>query len=113
MLVDDSGALLRARGAALVHSLRRSDDRGVIRGAVYGEQVELNTPVCASAEEVLGFLRSLRATVSGQGARMLCVGVHPTAALGDAHIVRSPRYDRIRDEYAGLLRTPTAALQVH
>ena len=43
----------------------------------------------------------------------MAVGVHPTAALGEAVIASSPRYDRIVDEYAGLLRTPTAALQVH
>ena len=113
MLVDDAGELLGARAAPLVDSLRRSDEGGVITGEVYVDQVELNTPICADAEEVLGFLRSLRATVSGRGARILAVGVHPTAALGVAPTVPSPRYDRIRDEYAGLLRTPTAALQVH
>jgi carboxylate-amine ligase len=113
MLVDDSGAMLGTRAAPLVDSLRSSDDRGVITGELYVDQVELNTPVCADAEEVLHSLRSLRATVSARGARMLAAGVHPTAALGDVPMVSSPRYDLIRDEYAGLFRTPTAAVQVH
>jgi carboxylate-amine ligase len=41
------------------------------------------------------------------------VGVHPSAGPGQALIARSPRYDRIGAEFGGLLRTPTAAFQVH
>jgi carboxylate-amine ligase len=43
----------------------------------------------------------------------MAVAVHPSAPLGGACFVPSPRYDAIIAEYAGLLRTPTAALQVH
>jgi carboxylate-amine ligase len=43
----------------------------------------------------------------------MAVGVHPSAPVGTAVIAASPRYAAIADEYAGLLRTPTAALQVH
>ncbi len=113
MLVDAAGELLGAEAVSLVDSLRERTPCGVVTGEVYADQVELNTPVCTGADGVWRSLRELRRAVSEQGARAIAVGIHPTAALGAAAIVASPRYDRILDEYAGLLRTPTAALQVH
>ncbi len=114
MLVDSSGEMLGAAAGGLVASLSAQPlDGGVVTGEVYVDQVELNTPVCTSAEEVWRSLRLLRGCVAAGGARPLAAGVHPSAALGGAVLASSPRYDRILDEYAGLLRTPTAALQVH
>lgn len=114
MVVDAAGALLGAEAAPLVaRSCDAGSSAGVVTSEVYVDQVELNSPVCRSAEEVLASLRQLRSDVSVHGARLMAVGVHPTAPLGEAVIATSPRYDRIVDEYAGLLRTPTAALQVH
>ena len=114
MLVDARGELLGVEGAQLVDSLRcRTAAGAVVTGEVYVDQVELNTPVCRGADEVWRSLRDLRAAVAVGGARLLASGVHPTAPLGGAVLASSSRYDRIRDEYAGLLRTPTAALQVH
>ncbi len=114
MLVDDRDELLGPTAASLVESLSETGSQhGVITGEIYVDQVELNTPVCGGAEDVWRSLRELRSTVIGQGGRVLAAGVHPTASVGIADIAASPRYDRIIDEYAGLLRTPTAALQVH
>ncbi|NPD05697.1 YbdK family carboxylate-amine ligase [Nocardioides sp. zg-1308] len=113
MLVDDAGELLGAAGPAVVATLQRTTPDGVVTGEVYVDQVELNTPVCTGAEGVAASLRTLRGSVSARGVRALAAGVHPTAPLGGAVLASSPRYDRIREEYAGLLRTPTAALQVH
>lgn len=114
MLVDDAGELLGAAGADLVDSVRDAQSAaGIVTGEVYLDQVELNTPVCADADGVRRSLRELRRSIAARGGRMLAIGVHPTAALGGAAIATSPRYDRIIEEYAGLLRTPTAALQVH
>ncbi|WP_210440366.1 carboxylate-amine ligase [Nocardioides xinjiangensis] len=114
MLVDSAGEMLGAAAGGLVASLSAQPlDGGVVTGEVYVDQVELNTPVCASADEVWRSLRLLRGCVTAGGARPLAAGVHPSAALGGAVLASSPRYDRILDEYAGLLRTPTAALQVH
>ncbi len=117
VLVGPSGDLLGAAAAPLVESLRRTGPAGVVTGEVYVDQVELNSPVCADAEGVARSLRELRrgvvdGVVDG-GARVLAAGVHPTAVLGGAVMATSPRYERIVDEYAGMLRTPTAALQVH
>lgn len=114
MLVDEAGALLGPAAAPLVDRLRDAgSSAGVVTGEIYVDQVELNTPVCRSGDEVRASLQQLRASVTAGGARPMAVAVHPTASLGGAVVVSSPRYDRILDEYAGLLRTPTAALQVH
>lgn len=114
MLVDASGCLLGAAAQPLVDAVRGSGPpAGVVTGEIYADQVELNTPICASAEDAWRSVRELRRLVLGHGARVLAAGVHPTAALGTAAMTASPRYDRIVEEYAGLLRTPTAALQVH
>jgi glutamate---cysteine ligase / carboxylate-amine ligase len=114
MLVDDADELMGAAAARLVEAMSQSEpDEGVVTGEIYVDQVELNTPVCRSAEDVWSSLRDLRGIVAKQGGRVLAAGVHPTAPVGVPDIATSPRYDRIIDEYAGLLRTPTAALQVH
>jgi carboxylate-amine ligase len=114
MLVDGAGALMGLEAVPLVDLLREAGSpAGVVTGEVYADQVELNTPACRSAEDVRASLRQLRRAVVAGGARPMAVGVHPTAPFGGAVLVSSPRYDRILDEYAGLLRTPTAALQVH
>ncbi len=114
MVVDAAGVLLGADAAPLVaRACDAGSPAGVVTSEVYLDQVELNSPVCRSGEEVAASLRRLRSDVAARGARLMAVGVHPTAPLGGAAIASSPRYDRIIDEYAGLLRTPTAALQVH
>jgi len=114
MLVDSAGELLGAPAAPLVHSLSGATQlHGLVTGEIYADQVELNSPVCVRAEDVVHHLRCLRMLVADHGARAMAVGVHPSASVGTAVIVPSPRYDAIADEYAGLLRTPTAAVQVH
>ena len=114
MLVGDHDELLGADAAPLVEAMVQAPVAdGVVTGEIYVDQVELNTPVCRGADEVRHALAALRGAVVDVGGRVLAAGVHPTASVGVADIVRSPRYDRIIDEYAGLLRTPTAALQVH
>lgn len=114
MLVGADDELLGAAAEPLVDALTlEGSPAGVVTGEIYADQVELNSPVCRSAEDVWRSLHALRHTVAEHGARVLAAGVHPTGALGGAVLAASPRYDRIRDEYAGLLRTPTAALQVH
>lgn len=114
MLMDASGALLGAAAAPLLDSVRvmtRAD--GGVSGEIYADQVELSSPVCANAQDVVASLRALRRRIADRGLRAMAVGVHPAAPFGAPAIVSSPRYDAILQEYGGLLRTPTAALQVH
>ncbi len=113
LLLDEAGELLAGAGPALVDALRSSTDTGVVTGEIYADQVELNSTVQATADDVVASLRRLRRSLVDRGARPMAAGLHPTARLGGAVIAPSPRYDRIVEEYAGLLRTPTGALQVH
>jgi glutamate---cysteine ligase / carboxylate-amine ligase len=113
MLVDEAGELLGERAVPVVSGLVGSHvGPGLVVGEVYADQVEVTTPVCSGGEEVRASLSALRSHVT-QSARVLSAGVHPTAALGAAVTSPSSRYDRIVGEFAGLLRTPTAAFQVH
>ncbi|MCF6379920.1 glutamate-cysteine ligase family protein [Nocardioides KLBMP 9356] len=113
MLVDDAGELLSERAVPLVSALVGSHvGPGHVVGEVYADQVEVTTAVCRDGDEVLAALTALRSHVTAS-ARVMSSGVHPTAALGAAVTSPSSRYDRIVGEFAGLLRTPTAAFQVH
>ena len=114
LLVDEQGVLLGAAATPVVQALRRvTTDRGVVTGEIFADQLELNTPVCANADEVARSLGELRSSAVDAGARLMAVGVHPTAPLGEVSVSRSTRYETIAEEYGGLLRTPTSALQVH
>ncbi len=114
MLVDDEGELLGERAVPLVADLvERCDGPGVVVGEVYADQVEVTSPVCRGGEDVFASLTGLRSSLRSGGARIMSAGIHPSAALGGAVLSSSSRYDHIVDEFAGLLRTPTAAFQVH
>jgi carboxylate-amine ligase len=114
LLVDHRGHLLgNAAGPALASVHEGVPAEGAIVGEIFVDEVELQTPVCADAEELMNALAALRRSLARGGTRPMAVGVHPTAELGDAVIAASPRYDRLGAEFAGLLRTPTAAFQVH
>jgi carboxylate-amine ligase len=114
MLVDEDRQLLGAAAVPLVEELcREGSSGGGVAAEIYADQVELQSPVCRGGEDAWRSLRELRRAVADGGALALAVGVHPTAAFGVTTISSSPRYDWIEEEYAGLLRTPTAALQVH
>ena len=115
MLVDAAGDLMGAAAAPLVSALRADPGcRGSVTAEVYVDQVGAQLAACAGAEDVARQPAGLRAWVLEPGRRPAAVGVHPSAPLGrrlpDSP---SPRYDAIVAEYGGLLRTPTAALQVH
>lgn len=113
MLVDPAGELLGAAGTEVVDAVRHLSPEGVVTGEIYADQVELNSPVCHDAEAVVGSLARLRARVLSHGACAMAVGLHPTAPFGAVALSTTDRYAAIAEEYAGLLRTPTAALQVH
>ena len=114
MLVDDRDELMGAAAAPLVEAMSQTvPDAGVVTGEIYVDQVELNTPVCRSAEDAWrSCATSGRSSTSRAGGSWPrgCTRPRPSVV---PDIATSPRYDRIIDEYAGLLRTPTAALQVH
>ena len=114
LLVDENGRLLGAAARPALASLREVvRGRGAIVGEVFLDEVELQTPVCSDAEQLMRALGAMRRSVALAGTRLMAVGVHPSADFGKAVIATSPRYDRLAAEFAGPLRTPTAAYQVH
>ncbi|MGH1561554.1 carboxylate-amine ligase [Mumia sp. DW29H23] len=112
-LVDPRARLLGTAAAPLVAALSARAPTGTVKGEIFVDEVELETPVCSDAGGVHEALRSLRRSLTAEGVRSMAVGVHPSAELRTADLAASPRYDRLGEEFAGLLRTPTAAFQVH
>ncbi len=80
---------------------------------IYAAEVEFNTAVCDSATSLADHLAECRTALAAVEARAIGTGLHPTARLGDLALTSSPRYDALAAEFGGVLRTPTAAFQVH
>jgi carboxylate-amine ligase len=89
------------------------------RGRVLGEMcdgvVELVTPVCRDAGEVVRHLGALRAAVASSGAAALMgAGVHPGAAYGDVAHRPGRHYAAVAADTGSLLRQTTyCGLHVH
>jgi carboxylate-amine ligase len=114
LLVDEHGRLLGEAARDAVATLQGTVPcRGGITGEVFVDEVELQTPVCSDAGQLRESLGAMRRSVALEGIHLMAVGVHPSADFGSAVIATSSRYDRLGAEFAGLLRTPTAAFQVH
>ena len=113
MLVD-AGTLLPARdGWSRV--FREATDR--IKPELFESFVEINTPICETAEEVEAELRGLRAEVAERAAEhglaVIAVGSHPTARNA-VPIVPVERYQRLKEKRGSSLnRQVVAGLHVH
>ena len=86
---------------------------GTATHELFDSEIEFASAVGHNGEEVSDSLRTLREALGAAGGRPLAAGVHPAGAFADVGLTRSARYDPIGADLAGLLRTPTAALQVH
>ena len=114
LLVDGDLQLRHAEADELVERLRiECAEAGTASTELYAAEVEFATAVCADAEGVASCLRAARSCLAVSGARALAAGVHPDGAFGEARLTDAARYRAIGDSFAGLLRTPTASLQVH
>jgi carboxylate-amine ligase len=114
LLVDERGQLLGAAAEPLMATLlQHAPAAGAVKGEIFVDEVEVETPVCADADQLHRSLAGLRRWLTADGARPMAVGVHPAGEVGTAVLSTSTRYDRIAAEFGGLLRTPTAAFQVH
>ncbi len=112
LLVDVDDRLLSGDTDDLVDAL---DDhpRGVVCRELYGAEIEFASAIGRGGEEVGDSLRDFRRSLLDAGGRPLAVGLHPAGGFGDVGLTDDPRYEQIGQSLAGLLRTPTAALQVH
>ena len=80
----------------------------------YAAELELRSPPCRDVGEAAEALAAGRRAARAAGATLMGAGLHPTAGLGDARLVRQERYRRVDEEMRGLIRrTPECALHVH
>lgn len=85
---------------------------------LFASVVEITTPVCATADEVLEELRRLRAAAAeraaAHGAAILAAGTHPTARMAGQPVTDEPLYRQIAKELgAALERQFVCGLHVH
>ena len=114
LLVDAEDRLRPASTRPLVERLRAECHQvATVSTELYAAEIEFATVVCDDAEEVATCLRASRAALARLGGRAMGIGVHPAGQFGDAALSDEPRYEAIGADLAGLLRTPTAAFQVH
>lgn len=114
LLVDDDHELVSTGTAPLIRRINAHPHAGGLASAeLFGAEIEFATAVCTSAADVRAGLEEFRSDLVRSGARPMAVGLHPSGSLGAVDLTRSDRYDAISADLAGLLRTPTAALQVH
>jgi carboxylate-amine ligase len=89
-----------------------------IKHELFASVVEITTPVCAAADEVLRELRRLRAGVAARaaehGATILASGTHPTARGAEEQVNDEPLYRKIAAQLGpALARQFVCGLHVH
>jgi carboxylate-amine ligase len=113
LLVDHDGELDGDSAELIAQLGRLSLGASTATPEIFLSQVEFNTPVCRDAATVGRHLARCRSALTAVGQPAMAAGVHPAAPLGCFARTRSPRYDALANEFAGVLRTPTSAFQVH
>ena len=116
MLVDAETLTQRPASSEVIPRVRAR--RGVVKHELFESIVELNSGVCASADEALDILRDLRratADAAGEiGCTIAAVGSHPTDVASEQRIADEPHYRQFV-EYAGSTarRQGVQGLHVH
>ena len=91
---------------------------GVLKTELHASIVELNTAVCATADEAVDATRTLRSTagelLAARGLRLAAAGSHPFAEPEELEIVDEKRYEQFVG-YAGVTarRQGVSGLHVH
>ena len=113
MLVDDRDELLGAAAAPLVEAMSQTvPDAGVVTGEIYVDQVELNTPVCRSAEDAWRSLRDSGSRRQGGRTDPRRGGAPDRVRGGPAHrdvAALRPHHRRVRRPAAHAHRGPAGA----
>jgi glutamate---cysteine ligase / carboxylate-amine ligase len=84
-----------------------------VSSEIFADQIELKTAVCLDVGEVLDDLRATRKAIRDAGFGLIAAGLHPTDDFDHARLVSKPRYEIVRKDLGGLLRTPPCGLHVH
>jgi glutamate---cysteine ligase / carboxylate-amine ligase len=86
---------------------------GRISSEIFADQIELKSDVAHTPEEALESLREARRAILDAGFPLIGSGLHPADDFGEARLVEKPRYEVVRKDLGGLLRTPPCGLHVH
>lgn len=84
-----------------------------ISSEIFADQIELKSGISHTPEEALADLREARRAILDAGFGLLGAGLHPADDFGEARLVAKPRYETVRKDLGGLLRTPPCGLHVH
>jgi carboxylate-amine ligase len=110
LMVGADGELL-GRARRLV---RASDPEvGEVAVELFEAMLEARSEISANAAEATAALAEVRRELLASGARIIGVGVHPSAEPGEAAVEQTPRYKVIEDSLQGLLRTPICGQHIH
>ena len=110
LVVDEHNELLDRAGAAV---RQVEPDEGGVDSELFHAMVETKSHVAAEAREAVETLYAIRSDLLDEGARIMAVGVHPSAEPGSAVVRSDGRYGVIKDMLQGLLRTPICGQHVH
>jgi carboxylate-amine ligase len=110
-LVDPvSGAQINSSAAVVG---RVGEIGGTVERELHACQVELISPVSATAAQAVDSLAAMRRAVIATGTGLLGAGTHPGAPEGSAEITDKERYARIRELLGDAALTPVGGLHVH
>ena len=116
MLVDAETLSQRPASSDVIPRVRA--ERGLVKHELFESIVELNSGVCASTDEALDVLRSLRRATAAAAAEIGCTiaasGSHPADIASEQKVADEPHY-REFVEYAGATarRQGVQGLHVH
>jgi carboxylate-amine ligase len=110
LLVDDARRLVPV--AEDVLEAVGPDLSGWVSTEIFATQIELKTGICSDSGQALSELARLRRFVAEQGFALIGAGLHPDDPE-DPELVKSRRYEVVKEDLASLLTTPPCALHVH
>src|SRR3954454_13337841 len=111
LLLIDAEDQLADRGAQTVRDA--SPNEGEVTGELFKAMIEGMSEVSRNAGEAVRTLAEVRRELLDSGARIMGVGVHPSAEAGEADVYPTHRYTLIEDSLQGVLRTPICGLHIH
>jgi carboxylate-amine ligase len=111
LLVDSGNELAPVAEAVLERVPPSLTER--VSSEIFADQIEVKTGICEGVAEAEGELRAARSAVREAGFTLVGAGLHPTDRRRRARLVSKPRYRVVREDLAGLLKTPPCGLHVH
>jgi carboxylate-amine ligase len=118
MVLDGDSLLLAPRAAELIEASAGMELPGTLKSELFASALELNTKICASAEEAVEAIGKLRRAAAGlaadHGLALAAAGSHPISRPEDEEIADEDRYREFVD-YAGVSarRQGVSGLHVH